>query len=92
MVNLMGERYACAFFEEGSVERQGVTNFVLNTNDYRIGFVAEIRNGGLYFKPNWNYCKNKDRRYNAMRYQYKFIPLIREVAFKMRKKGMLYAC
>ena len=56
----------------------------------RIDFIAEGRNGGLYFHVEGFYNRLTDRYYKAQRYTIKFIPQVRELAFYLAHNDYLW--
>jgi hypothetical protein len=63
--------------------------FKANNGDYVITFEVEYKYG-MYDKIKGVYDINKNRYYTAERYFYKYIPLIREIAFDLLKNNLLW--
>lgn len=70
------------------VENVGSGFYVCNGRN-SIYFRAEYK-GGLYFKILSYYSIQQKRCYTAERYFYKIIPIVRELAFELLKRGMLW--
>ena len=70
------------------VENAGSDFYACNGRN-SIHFLAEYK-GGLYFKILAYYNMQQKRCYSAQRYFYTIIPLVREFAFELLKRGMLW--
>ena len=74
-------KYAKNLKCDGFIINGGVGgNFTAFNNDICISFVADGRNGGLYWMPKSYFDKTKKRNYTAQRYLYKYIGLSRKLA------------
>jgi hypothetical protein len=64
--------------------------FVAVNDTIELQFIAEGRNGGLYFKPVGYIDKSNGRVYKAQRYLYKYIPEVRELASYLAENNYLW--
>jgi hypothetical protein len=65
-------------------------NFKAENEKGIIFFLAEGREAGHYFKVTGYYDKQKNRRYNAQKYLYKFIIPTREISFFLADNNYLW--
>lgn len=79
----------------GFTVRQSINSsavFTAQRGDYpntlTIGFIAKLKNGGLYSKCS-NYSQNQ-RHYRAQRYTVKYTRLVCDIAFELLKGGYLW--
>lgn len=68
------------------IARNGLTEFVAKKGDISVGFRSDTGAGRNYFTVQWARDDATQRTYQAQRYLYKYIPIVRELSYELLKK------